>query len=164
MTPHSAAGNPYAPTDADLSRYGHASPATQEESPVSPVAVEALRRTRFWVMVLAVLGSITCGIMILTGIGVEITVAGGRKIGGGGGTLFGVVSSSAALGLLFLWPVIRMFQFSAAISQLARQGGAGDLEHALRCQQVIWKFVALLTLLFLVSSVLQLETLAKAAV
>lgn len=132
----------YAPPRATLV------PGATAAGQVSAGSVQALRETRPWVLLLAILGVIVTGLMLLGGFG--ILVGGMMTAGSAGGSAMGLMAVMGVayllFALLYLYPVIKLFKYSAAISRLSRTGTVGDLEEALRQQRSFWRILGIVTL------------------
>lgn len=143
--PASTAASVYAPPQSALV------PGATAAGQVSPGTVQALRETRPWVLLLAILASLLTGLMLLGGL---LALLGGAMAGASGGGGAGPVGVIAVMGvaylvvaLLYLYPIIKLFKYSGAISRLARTGAVHDLEGALREQKGFWKFLGIVTLI-----------------
>jgi fatty-acid desaturase len=116
--------------------------ATQGASSVSPAIVESLRKTRPWVMLLAVLGSIWAGFCVLGALGL-------------------LVAGPAALALVYLvfagiymLPIVNMYRFAGAINRLQHGGGQQELEQAMEAQQNFWQVIGIMTLVGMVLGIM----------
>jgi hypothetical protein len=125
-------------------------PGATAAGQVSAGTVQALRETRPWVLFLAILASIGTGLMLLAGL---MAILGGAMAGasaGVGGAPMGIFAIMGLFYLLFavlyLYPIIKLYKYSGAISRLSRTGAVRDLEDALRQQKGFWKFLGIVTL------------------
>jgi hypothetical protein len=114
---------------------------------ITPGIVDALRKTRPWVLFMGIMILLGCGLMVLGGIAM-------MAIGG----LFGEAApfSGLALGLvylvmaaLYLYPAIRLLRYASAIRTIDGPNQAGAIEDALVHQQAFWRFVGLVTVAIL---------------
>jgi hypothetical protein len=105
---------------------------------VSDLAVDLLRQTRPWVMFLSVLAFLGSGLMMIAGLGVAaVSLAGPQKMMG----LLGLVY--VPVGLIYVYPAIKMWSYGGAIARLAITRQVADLEHALGQQKSLWKFLGI---------------------
>lgn len=126
---------------------------------VSAGTVLALKQTRPWVLLLAILGLIGVGLMLLGGVvmlgaGAMATSAGaGVRPGSAAGMPMGVFAGMGVgylvFAFLYLYPIIKLFKYSSAISRLSGSGSVRDLEAALQEQKGFWKFIGIVTLVVL---------------
>ena len=133
--------NPYqAPTSAyDGSYPSSAQPGVR----VSDRTVAALRKTRPWVVFIAVLTFIGAGFMILASLAL-MTKSGAEGIG----MIFGSV--------LILLPGVAMIRFSQAINRLLHGGGVDELDQSMEAQASVWQVFGIYLLIYLVIVVLGL--------
>ncbi|MFV8752410.1 hypothetical protein ACNOYE_17835 [Nannocystaceae bacterium ST9] len=137
--------NPYQPPSYPTQQ-GPWGPA-QGPSSVSPAIVDSLRKTRPWVMLIAVLGSIWTGLMLLGGLGIMVA-ANGMEAGMGFGYLI-------AAGI-YVVPLVMMYRYSNAISRLLQGGGQQELEQAIDAQRGFWQTMGILTLIGIVLVILMI--------
>lgn len=143
---------------------------------VSAATVLALKQTRPWVLLLAILGLIVVGLMLLGGLGMLAAGAFAGSVGGAGGAggaaaptgmptaLFaGMGVGYLLIAILYLYPIIKLFKFSGAISRLSVSGAVRDLEVALQQQKSFWKFVGILTLVMMVLYAIAIMAFAGSA-
>jgi len=105
-------------------------------------AVEALRETKPWVTLLAVLGFVGTGFMVLAGLGVMVM---------DNATLpaaFGVVY--VVIAVLYLLPSLLLIRYSSSIGRLVDGAGPQGLIEALRSQRSFWRAVGIMTLVMIV--------------
>jgi hypothetical protein len=131
--------NPYqAPTsayDGGFSNYGSPSGAASERM------VAALRKTRPWVMLIAVIGLVFSGLMALGAL-VAMTEVPGL------GVMYFVMAG------LYVLPAVALIRYGNAINKLLHGGGLAELEQALDAQASFWQIAGIYTLVGLVLSVL----------
>lgn len=111
--------------------------------------IEALRQTRPWVLFLAILGFVGCGVFFLVGIAVMSMSA-----------LPGIPQQdfpTGALGLIYwilipfyLVPSLKLMNYARSIQKLMSGGGAPALQEALVQQKSFWKLVGIFTLVMMV--------------
>jgi hypothetical protein len=135
MNPYSPPGvSPDAYPVATQPPYPFAPPASS--GAVSDAAVELLRKTRPWVLLLSVLSFVGGGLMILMALG-AVAVA----------TLSREAKPAAMLGvfylplaLLYVYPALKLRSYGAAIARLTSSRAGVDLEDALGHQKSFWKY------------------------
>jgi hypothetical protein len=131
--------NPYSPPGLSADNYPGAPPAyaAAPSGAVSEAAVELLQQTRPWVVLLSVFAFVGSGLMVL----ISICVAGVAALGPGSkgpAAIIGLVY--LPLGLLYVYPGVKLWSYGAAIQRLAGSRSVADLEDALAQQKSFWKF------------------------
>ncbi len=135
--PGAAAGPPQAPY------------AGSAQSGISELALEMLRQTRPWVLFLGILCFIGSAFALLAGVGAAI---------------MGLVAASATsnpvlafagfiyipLGLLYIYPGLKLVKYGSAIGRLMETRTSFDLEDALTQQKSMWKFMGISTIVMIV--------------
>ena len=116
---------------------------------VPPGAVDALRKTRPWVILFAILSFIGSGFLVLGGVAAffmgSLPTGGQANPFGQFGWALGLVY--LVLGAVYIYPGVRLLQYGLAIGRLVQGGGRGaDLELALGLQMRFWRFAGILTL------------------
>jgi hypothetical protein len=134
--------NPYQPPTSEV-RESYQHGATN----VSEAVLHSMRGTRPWVLMFAILGFLTVGFMVIAGLAMFAIGASNSELGVGGGAAFGVLY--LAIGVLYLFPSLRLLYYANAIGTLLHRGAQADLETALSHQQRFWKFVGIVTLVTL---------------
>jgi len=144
---------PPASTVAD--RYGSMNGA------VTPGILEQLRRTRPWVLLVAIVFLIFALLMIL--IGVAMLAGGSTFMGsspemqaiGGTGMIQGMGVGYILMSLLFyLLPSILLFRYAGAISKAVNSADASEAEIAISRQASFWKFVGIIVLIGIVLTII----------
>lgn len=132
--------NPYqAPTsayDGGYSNYGGQTGAVSERT------VAALRKTRPWVVLIAVITLVFTGFMALGAIAV-MTMG---MAGVGVGYLVGAA--------LYVLPAIALIRYGNAINKLLHGGGVAELEQAMEHQASFWQIAGIYALIGVVISVI----------
>lgn len=147
--------NPYS---APASNLFESASATGSEG-VTPTAVAHLQKTKPWVQFLAILLFIMAGLMILGGAltavggGIGAMATGGENAAFAAGTMVGVAIFYALLGLLYLYPAIKMWKYGNRIADLVTSRRAADLEAALNEQRVVWKFWGVITIISIIGAI-----------
>ena len=119
--------------------------------PITAGMAQSLRQTRPWVLFLAILGFIGCGLIVL--VGLVVMLAGslvnqyGRHGGFGIPPVIGLIYM--AMGLLYFFPAYYLVKYSGGISRFLGSGQSADMEAALASQKSFWKFVGILTVIVL---------------
>ena len=119
-------------------------PVLSSETKVTPGMINALRSTKPWTMLLAVLGFIAIGFMVLAGLGMALfssIIPGFRGHGAMIGLMYIVMS------VLYFFPALFLVKYSTAVERFLRTGMAVDMEAALAYQKSFWKFVGILSLI-----------------
>jgi hypothetical protein len=129
--------NPYQPPTSEV-RESYQHGATN----VSDAVLHSMRGTRPWVLMFAILGFLTVGFMVIAGLAMFALGATNSELGGG--AALGVLY--LAIGVLYLFPSLRLLYYANAIGTLLHRGAQADLETALSHQQRFWKFVGIVTL------------------
>jgi uncharacterized membrane protein len=138
--------NFYQPPSAPISA------AFAGDSGISPLAIQHLVRTQPWVRLVSIFGLIiTC--IVLLGL-LFFPVALGFASGGRAETGF-LVTPVVVIGFLYLFPLIKLSKYAAAIRRLRQSRSSADLEDALNQQRSFWKFVGVLTLIGAIGLALQ---------
>ncbi len=127
--------------------------ATQTtEVKVSGSMIESLRATRPWTKLLAVLGFIGTGLMVLFGAGFMIFANLLSQQRNGPPPLFGLFYMIFSLAYFF--PALYLFRYSSALGQFVENSNAADLESALSHQKSFWKFSGIMALIGIIVGVL----------
>ena len=122
---------------------------------VSAGTVQALKETRPWVRLIAIVGMVMTGIMLIAmlaaaSFGFFAAAKGrGNTAGIGGLEIIVILAIALLMGLLYIYPIVKLFKYAGAISRLDRSGSVKDLEDALGQQKSFWKFAGILTLIVL---------------
>jgi hypothetical protein len=130
--------DPYQPPRA--TDYGN----TQAGGEVPAEAVEALRETRPWVTLIAVMGFIGAGLMVLLGLAM---MAMGKGLGRGIPASLGFVY--VIIAALYVLPSVLLLRYSSSIGRLLEGAGTPALVDALRNQKAFWRAVGIMTLVFI---------------
>jgi hypothetical protein len=128
------------------SPYGDA--ADDRGAQVTEMAVEMLRQTRPWVMFLSVMSFIGAAFMFLGGILVMAASALTPAKGPLPGAVLGAIY--LPMGLLYIYPAIKMWTYGGAIGRLLTSRASVDLEAALAQQKSFWKFAGIVTIVMMV--------------
>jgi hypothetical protein len=134
--------NPYSPPAPHVPGYpGPVPPAQETRGAASEGAIELLRQTRPWVVLLGALWFLGSSLMLISGVAVVAV---------------GLVSSTTkirpALGLVYLpfafhiYPAIKMWTYAGAISRLEMGRTMADLDSALARQKSVWRWLGVATI------------------
>lgn len=146
------ADHPYRPPHADVGGPPVGFARTDATS-ITPGMLEALRKTRPWVMLMGIITLLGCGLMLMFGLGVMVIGAASQVFGPEVGPL-GVVGIGVVyliLGLLYLVPGIHLLRYAGAIKGMGADPSATAVEQALRRQLAFWRFVGIMMLAVLVA-------------
>jgi hypothetical protein len=131
--------NPYqAPTsayDGGFQNYGSPSGG------VSDRTVAALRKTRPWVVLIAVIGLVFSGFMALASLVIMTEMA-------AAGVAYLVMAG------LYVLPAVALIRYGNAINKLMHGGGVAELEQALDAQASFWQIAGIYTLIGMVITVI----------
>jgi hypothetical protein len=119
--------------------------APSSDGEVPAEAVDALRETRPWVTLLAILGFIGAGFMILAGLAI---FAIGGNVGRGMPPAFGLVY--VLLAVIYLLPSVLLQRYSSSIGRVLDGAGTPAFIEALRSQRSLWRTMGILTLVMIV--------------
>ena len=113
----------------------------------------SLRATRPWTLFMSIFGFIFVAFSILAGLALIV----GRNLlppstDAPPVILTGIINVAAST--IYLIPSIWLLKYSSAIGRFLRGGGAIELGNALGYQKSFWKFVGILTLVFVLIAVL----------
>jgi hypothetical protein len=125
--------NPYEPP-ASAYDGNHTNP--NAGAVLSDAIVGSLRKTRPWVLFLAIMGFVGAGIMALVAVLVITEIPAGSL-------LYAVFA--AVVGI----PAFGMYRYAKAINKLLHGGGLPELEGALAAQASFWQIAGILTLIYL---------------
>ncbi len=126
--------NPYQPPSAPTQNQW-ANPQGQ----VSGGVIESLRKTRPWVLFLAILGFIGTGFMVLGTLGM---LAAFSKMG----MPMGFALLYLLAGAFALIPAVLLVRYSSAINRLMHGGGVAELEQAVDAQRVYWQTMGIMVI------------------
>ena len=162
--PAPAPASASAPTPTPASVYaaprGNLTPGATMAGQVSAGTVQALKETRPWVRLIAIVGMVMTGIMLIAmlaaaSFGFFAAAKGrGNTAGIGGLEIIVILAIALLMGLLYIYPIVKLFKYAGAISRLHRSGSVKDLEDALGQQKSFWKFAGILTLIVLLLNLL----------
>jgi hypothetical protein len=116
-------------------------------STVSPVAVQMLAQTKPWVRLFSILMFVGFGIIALFSL---FGLFAGVMVGGRASAL-GLIPSlvNLAVAALYFFPALFLSRYASRIGSLVASNRAEDLEGALEAQKSFWKFIGILTAIWL---------------
>jgi hypothetical protein len=139
--------NPYSPPGAAPLPYPPAAMPAPAQGGVSTNAIDLLKQTRPWVIMMSVLCFISVGFMLLAGLGM-FAMALLMPRGGAQQAILGVVY--LPLALVYIYPAVKLWSYGSSISRLSATSATADLEAALGHQKSFWKYCGILTLVMIV--------------
>lgn len=113
--------------------------------------IESMRSTKPWTKLLAILGFVGVGLMVLIGAALFVF---GNKFPQQSGAFMGVFY--ILFSVLYFMPSFYLYKFSSSIGNFLQSNGAGDLESALSYQKSFWKFLGILALIGTILAVLSI--------
>ncbi len=141
--------NQYAPPTSNLDSLPN------EGSGITNAMLEALRKTKGWVMLVGVMLFVAAAFTILAAL---VMVFASSMLGTDNGMPRGVTIGMGIGYFIFalVYDVLGFYlvRYSSAISQLNRDGSSESMEIALQHQQKFWRLAGFLMLLFLIFAVL----------
>jgi hypothetical protein len=145
MNPYSppAAPGPYGVAPVPAAPIPQGAPAA-----VTELTVDLLRRTRPWVLFLAVLAFVGCGLVVVLGV---ITVAAAFLTSSGPDAFpkfLGLIYLPFAV--LYVYPGIKLWKYGSAIGRLVAGRTPAELEAALAEQKSFWKYTGVVAAVVLV--------------
>ena len=111
--------------------------------------IESLRRTKPWVRLLAIVGYIMAGLIMLIGLGMGgFGIFQMSRHSTNGAVLVGMGALYIALGFLYIFPSRYLYQYASAIGDaLVAPSKSHAVEKALGYQRSFWKFAGIMTLI-----------------
>jgi len=134
-------------------------PAASSGFQVTARMLASLHATRPWVRFLAVMGFIGVGFMVLIGAATTLGCyffpgmanSGMQPFGNAPLVMSGILN--IVMAFLYLMPALYLFRYASSIARIQDGGNTMALESALLNQKSFWKFVGIITLVFLVVSI-----------
>ena len=139
--------------------------AFHQPGQVPPGSILALKGTRPWTLFLAILGVIGSVLLMFAAVGMIVAAnlaSSSRPMPSA--YLIGMAVAYVVLGLLYLYPIVKLFKFSSAIKRLTHSGQAADLDAALGQQRQFWKFMGIAAILVLVTYLVVIVTFVSIGV
>lgn len=125
------------------------------EGAVRAQTIDLLARTQPWVRFISIVGLLfTC--LMFIGLFFSAVSVGAFASHSGQSSGLGVAALLPAIVVmvLYVYPLIKLSAYAAAIRRLKASGSVADLNHALNQQRAFWKFVGMLMLIGIILWVL----------
>lgn len=122
----------------------HPSPDELEPVQMTFRTVDLLRRTRTWVLIVALAMFFEALLLVVRGLGMLVMWT--NPSGRGSTEIIAYSLTTVAIGLFLGVPTIYLARYYAHIGNLQRLRRPADLENALNAQRAYWKFLAIATL------------------
>jgi len=113
--------------------------AADQDDVVTPRILAAMKQTRPWVTLMAVLGFIGTGFMVLGGIAVVLVAPAGLPGGRALGLIYLIGAAMYGVGSTLL------YRYRSSIASIERGYGLEALENALEHQKSFWRFIGITT-------------------
>lgn len=141
--------NQYAPPSTNLDQPGG-------EGGITGAMLEALRKTRVWVMMVGVLMFVTAAFTVLGGLAVIFMGSSASAMSAGMTAGMSVIYMLFA----FVYSVLGFYlmKYSGAISRLLRDGSSLAMEMALQYQQKFWRLAGFVVMIFMLFFVVGIGT------
>lgn len=110
-----------------------------------------LSGTQPWVRLISILGFISAGLMIVSGVFIALF---GMAAMGSGVEALALGIMYPLFGILYIVPSLYLFRYASRINDYVRGGQEIQLELALDSQRAFWKFVGVLTVIGIVIGIL----------
>jgi hypothetical protein len=115
---------------------------------ITPGIAEMLRQTRPWVLFLAILGFIGCGLFVLVGLFAMLASAASSYSRHSEFALLGMLIY-LLLAVLYFVPSYYLLKYGGGIRRFLDSGQAAEMENALSYQKSFWRFVGIMTIIVL---------------
>ena len=119
--------------------------------------IHSLRKTRPWVLLLAILGFIGTAFVVIAA--VAMFFGGGMMQGmddvGGmpGGFVYGMAAFYLVLGVIYFMASLYLLRYAGSIKRAVTGMSLGDLETALAQQASFWKLMGILSLISIIAMI-----------
>lgn len=139
--------NPYQAPQMAEPTFGAAPGVPGTTEAAQATILEALKKTRPWVLFLAILGFLTAGLMFLAGLGMMVAGAAATSFSRGSGPFdkLGPVLGIFyfVLGAFYVVPSYLLWQYGSSIGDFTRAGGMDTLATAVKKQASFWRFTGI---------------------
>lgn len=144
--------NPYASPSADLDA------PRSTNGGITAAMIEALRKTKGWVLFLGILLFLGAGFMLLAALGImaAATLGGGTKSALPTGMIIGMSVFYLVFAVLYVLLGIYLLRYSSAIGRLMKDGDSAAMETALQSQQKFWRMAGIIGIIGVVMGILAL--------
>ncbi|NVJ61470.1 MAG: hypothetical protein HWE27_13825 [Gammaproteobacteria bacterium] len=117
--------------------------------------LQNLTDTKLWVRLCSIMGFIMFGFTVLVAVAMMVgmsTLMAGSGMPSGMGAGFGIVMGIVylAFSLLAFFPAYWLHKYANAIGQAQSSRNMSDVVEALRYQKSFWKFVGIITLIYMI--------------
>ncbi len=131
--------NPYSPPGLSADAYPAPPPyaASSSNGAVSDTAVDLLRQTRPWVVLLSIFLLLASALIVVLAV---LVVAASAFMPGTAGTPVALGLIYLPIGLVYVYPGLKLLGYGSAIARLTQSRAVSDLESALAQQKSFWKF------------------------
>jgi hypothetical protein len=127
---------------------GNPPPVYTSDALVTQGVLQQLAGTKPWVRFISVMTFVGAGLMLLLAVGMLVAggamAASGKSGGLPAGTLAGIAVFYALLGMVYIYPAMKLWSFASKIGALLISGRSMDLEAALSQQRSFWKFIGIM--------------------
>jgi uncharacterized membrane protein len=119
--------------------------------------IDQLSRTRPWVLLFAILGTIGMVFMVIATLGMLFGAAAAPAAPGMPRGMMGMLALIyAASVILYVFPIISLYRYAARIGRLRESGNSDFLVSALDAQRGFWKSMGIAFILFMVLYVIMM--------
>lgn len=137
--------NPYAAPASDAAPRARAT--LDEDRVLTPDIVEAMARTRPWVLLLSIFGFLAAGFLLLSGVGL---FAFGTFAGAGMGEAGLLAIIYLVVAAFCVYPALCLYRYASSIKLMQQGYGVHALTEALRQQMSYWRLTGIIALVFAV--------------
>lgn len=119
--------------------------------------IEALRGTKGWVMLIAILMFIGAAFLVLGGLGIAFggwMTSRAQPVGVPAGLFLGMTVFYLIGALVYIFLGVYLVRYAGAIGRLVQSGAASEMETALEQQRKFWKLAGILALISIVLAVI----------
>lgn len=122
--------------------------------------IKSLRKTRPWVLLLAILGFILTAFVIIAAVG--MLVGGGMMqgmegaAGMPGGFVYGMAGLYFVFGIVYFMASLYLLKYAGSIKRAVTGMNLSDLEVALAQQASFWKLMGILTLISIIAMIVMM--------
>ena len=142
--------NPYHSPSSNL--FGSSNQTTPEAVPAE--AIVQLQRTKPWTRFVGVVIWLATALMMLGGCAMLFMAMMGIGSAETGiaekGMLAGMAAAYLVVGLIYIYPAVKIWSYGSAIASLMKSRSPEDLVKALDQQRALWKFAGIITIILMV--------------
>jgi hypothetical protein len=129
--------NPYAPPASGW----NSSAAPSDGAAVTPAMTDAIRRTRPWVLLFAVLAFVSAGLCALGAIGLAVVPSAGQEVPPGFLALLYVF-----IAMVDAFMGVKLLSYSGSLEAVCVRGDAASMEHSLDRNRSLWLSFGIITI------------------